>query len=80
MWLWMRKKPRKQSNWLFYWKNWSANIFITYSFGNKVRLNPIFSNKYDDLKAMPKEFKNWWTLPGDENYTSLPVIASKRQN
>jgi hypothetical protein len=28
---------------------------------------------------MPKEFKNRWTVPGDENTTDIPVIASKRQ-
>ncbi|MEG2819801.1 MAG: SusC/RagA family protein, partial [Muribaculaceae bacterium] len=56
------------------------NVFLTYSFGNKIRLNPIFSNEYDDMMAMPKEFKNRWTLPGDEKYTDIPVIASKRQD
>ena len=64
----------------FRYKNWDLNIFITYSFGNKVRLDPIFSNTYDDLVAMPKEFKNRWTVPGDEKRTNIPVIASKRQN
>lgn len=61
------------------WKNWHANIFITYSFGNVVRLDPVFSDKYTDLSAMPKEFKNRWTVPGDEAVTDIPVIASKRQ-
>lgn len=28
---------------------------------------------------MPKEFKNRWTVPGDEAVTNIPVIASKRQ-
>lgn len=65
---------------IFTWKNFRLNVFLTYSFGNKVRLNPIFSSDYDDLAAMPKEFKNRWTLPGDEAYTNIPVIASKRQN
>ncbi|MDE5560535.1 MAG: SusC/RagA family protein, partial [Bacteroidaceae bacterium] len=63
----------------FRWKNWHANIFITYSFGNVVRLDPVFSASYTDLSAMPKEFKNRWTVPGDENVTDIPVIASKRQ-
>lgn len=63
----------------FRWKNWHANIFITYSFGNVVRLDPVFSASYTDLSAMPKEFKNRWTVPGDENITDIPVIASKRQ-
>lgn len=63
----------------FHWKNWHANIFLTYSFGNVVRLDPVFAASYSDLSAMPKEFKNRWTVPGDENITDIPVIASKRQ-
>ena len=28
---------------------------------------------------MPKEFKNRWVQPGDENTTTIPTIASRRQ-
>jgi hypothetical protein len=55
-------------------------VFITYSFGNVVRLDPIFKNEYNDLNSMPKEFANRWVVPGDENVTNVPVIASQRQN
>lgn len=65
---------------IFHWKNWDLNLFITYSFGNVVRLDPVFSKEYDDMVAMPKEFNNRWTLPGDEAHTDVPVIASSRQN
>ena len=65
---------------VFRWKNWTLNVFVTYSFGNVVRLYPAFSNRYDDLASMPKEFNNRWVVPGDENYTNVPVIASLRQN
>ena len=61
------------------WKNFKLNVFMTYSFGNKIRLDPVFSASYDDLTAMPKEFKNRWVQPGDEKYTTIPVIASRRQ-
>jgi TonB-linked SusC/RagA family outer membrane protein len=61
------------------WKNWRLNVFITYSFGNKLRLDPVFSSSYSDMSAMPKEFKNRWVMPGDENITSIPAIASVRQ-
>ena len=64
---------------MFTWKNWRLNIFITYSFGNKVRLDPAFSAGYSDMSAMPKEFKNRWVQPGDENITDIPAIASVRQ-
>ena len=61
------------------YKNWRLNIFITYSFGNKVRLDPVFAAGYSDMTAMPKEFKNRWVQPGDERYTTIPTIASVRQ-
>lgn len=64
---------------VFRWRNWHANVFITYSFGNKIRLDPVFAKSYDDLTAMPREFKNRWVNPGDEKFTDIPVIASKVQ-
>jgi hypothetical protein len=44
-----------------------------------VRLDPVFRYEYSDLSSLPKEFKNRWVLPGDEAYTNIPVIASRRQ-
>ena len=61
------------------YKNLTLNLFITYSFGNVVRLDPVFSSSYSDLSATPKEFNNRWIKPGDEKYTNIPVIASKQQ-
>jgi TonB-linked SusC/RagA family outer membrane protein len=61
------------------WKGLTFNVFITYSFGNVVRLDPVFRSRYSDLTSTPKEFKNRWVNPGDENYTNIPVIASSRQ-
>ena len=65
---------------MFTYKGFKLNAFITYSFGNVVRLDPVFSSKYSDLDAMPKEFKNRWTVTGDENRTNIPVIADRRMN
>ena len=56
------------------------NVFFTYSFGNVVRMDPVFKSSYSDLTAMPKEFKNRWVVPGDENLTDIPVISSRMQN
>ena len=64
---------------LFSYKNFRLNVFITYSFGNKIRLDNAFSAAYSDMNSMPKEFKNRWTIPGDENITDIPTIASRRQ-
>ena len=63
----------------FTYKNWHLNIFATYAFGNKVRLDPSFHSTYSDLDAMPKEFKNRWTLSGNEKYTNIPAIPDLRQ-
>lgn len=63
----------------FKYKNFRLNVFMTYSFGNKLRLDPVFKARYTDVTSMPKEFKNRWVNPGDEAYTNIPVIASKRQ-
>ena len=65
---------------IFRYKGITLNVFITYSFGNVVRLDPVFKNEYNDLNSMPKEFANRWMVPGDENLTTIPVIASQRQN
>jgi len=62
------------------YKNFSLNVFITYSFGNVVRLDPVFSNSYNDLNSLTREFNNRWVVPGDENFTNVPVIASTVQN
>ena len=65
---------------IFSWKGFKLNVFITYSFGNVIRMDPVFRSSYDDLDSMPKEFKNRWTVPGDEATTNIPVIASSWQN
>lgn len=65
---------------IFTYKNLKLNVFITYSFGNVIRMDPVFSNTYSDLDAMPREFINRWTVPGDENITTIPVIADTRMN
>ncbi len=65
---------------IFTWKNFKLNAYLTYSFGNVIRLDPVFRSSYDDLNSMPKEFKNRWTVPGDEAKTDIPVIASLWQN
>ena len=65
---------------IFNYKNFRLNVFMTYSFGNFIRLDPVFKNRYSDLDAMPKEFKNRWVVPGDENITDIPVFYDKRLN
>ncbi len=64
---------------VFTYKGLRLNVFITYSAGNKVRLDPAFYLSYSDLYAMPKEFKNRWVSPGNEAKTDIPVIVDLRQ-
>ena len=64
---------------MFDFKGFHLNVFMTYSFGNKLRLDPVFSAGYSDLTSFTKDFKNRWALPGDEAYTDIPAIASRRQ-
>ncbi len=65
---------------IFKFYGFTVNLFLTYSFGNVVRLDPIFSSSYSDLTAMPREFMDRYISPGDEKTTNVPVIASTRQN
>jgi len=57
----------------------NLDVYITYSGGNVVRLDPVFSYAYSDLSALPREFKNRWMLSGDEAVTDIPTIASRNQ-
>lgn len=65
---------------VFTWKNFKLNVFMTFSFGNVIRMDPVFSNRYDDLSSMPREFADRWMVAGDEEKTDIPVIASIWQN
>ncbi|MCS3553165.1 SusC/RagA family TonB-linked outer membrane protein [Sphingobacterium sp. UDSM-2020] len=65
---------------MFNYKNFGLNVFMTYSFGNVVRLNPVFSNEYSDLTASTKEFADRWMVSGDEDFTDVPIIATTGQN
>lgn len=63
----------------FSYKNWKFSFYLTYQFGNVVRLNPDFKSSYNDTQAMPKELKNRWLMAGDELYTNIPVIPNTLQ-
>lgn len=62
------------SNTLKY-KDFTFNFFVSYQAGNKIRLNNVFATAYNDSDALPNEFLDRWTLPGDENITNTPSIA-----
>jgi len=59
----------------FNYKNFTLSLLLTFSAGNKVRLNPIYKNSYSDLDAMPNEFLDRFILGNDVN---TPSIADPR--
>ncbi len=56
--------------------DFKLNVFVTYSGGNKIRLDPVFSAAYNDLTATPHDFKNRWAVVGNERVTNIPVLPS----
>lgn len=64
----------------FRYKNWSVNLFFTYNWGNKVRLNKLYSDlgqrTPNPRNNMSDEFVNRWRNPGDEARTNIPVLSS----
>ena len=64
----------------FKYKNWDFNVFVSFQGGNKIRLDPKFSESYTDLASSPRELTNRWLLPGDESITNIPSIIDRRTN
>lgn len=64
---------------IFRYKGLTLNVFMTYAFGNKVRLDQAFRASYTDLTSMPRSFLNRWELSGEEQQTNVPVILSQRE-
>ena len=56
------------------YKGVTLNVFVTYQWGNKIRLDRVFKSEYSDLDATPREFLDRWTMPGDEATTNIPSI------
>ena len=61
------------------YKGFHLNIFLTYAFGNVVRLDPKFKAKYNDMSSLTHDFTNRWVASGDEKRTDIPAILSNRQ-
>ena len=64
---------------VFSYKGFHLNIFLTYSFGNVVRLDPKFRAKYNDMSSMTQAFNNRWVQSGEEKKTDVPGILSRRE-
>jgi TonB-linked SusC/RagA family outer membrane protein len=62
---------------IFSYKNFSLNIFLSYKFDYKIRLDDGFNPRYTDFNSLSRTFVNRWVVPGDEGVTSIPVILDK---
>ncbi|MBF1395802.1 MAG: SusC/RagA family TonB-linked outer membrane protein [Porphyromonas sp.] len=61
------------------YKGLHLNVFLTYAFGNVVRLDPKFKAYYGDMASMTHAFVNRWQAAGEEARTDIPTILSRRQ-
>lgn len=61
----------------FTYKGFSLNIFFSFKFDYKIRLDDAFSPRYTDFSSLSRSFNNRWVVPGDELYTNVPVILDK---
>jgi len=55
-------------------KGLSLNVFLSYKFDYKIRLNDAFYPVYTDFDALPGDLVDRWAVPGDEVQTNIPVI------
>src|SRR5690606_27073676 len=61
------------------YKRFALSMNMTYSFGAKVRLFPMYAPVISGVSAennVRKEFLDRWMAPGDEVYTNVPSIMS----
>jgi TonB-linked SusC/RagA family outer membrane protein len=59
---------------IFNYRNFSLNIFLSYKFDYKIRLDDGFNPRYTDFNSLSRSFVNRWVVPGDEAVTDIPVI------
>lgn len=62
----------------FRYRDWEFSFGFVYKYGNVIRLDDKYYPYYNDYSAFPKDLKNRWTLPGDENITNIPAILDRR--
>jgi TonB-linked SusC/RagA family outer membrane protein len=62
---------------IFTYKNFSLNLFLSYKFDYKIRLDDAFAGRYTDFNSLSKSFVNRWMVPGDEQFTDIPVILDR---
>lgn len=62
------------------WKDLTLNLFFSYSLGNKVRLNNLYSNTGQKTpkpqQNLSRDLVDRWRKPGDEEKTVIPALSS----
>ena len=62
----------------FVYKQFSLNVFLSYKFDYKIRLDDAFNSQYTDFSSFSRSFVNRWVVPGDERVTNIPVILDRQ--
>ncbi len=60
----------------FKYKNFNLGALVTFSAGNKIRLNPIYRNSYSELDAMSYDFLNRFVAPFENLSPSIPTVRT----
>ncbi len=63
---------------IFNYKNFSLNVFLSFKFDYKIRLDDAFRPRYNDFNSLSRSFIDRWMVPGDEALTDIPVILDQR--
>ncbi len=63
---------------IFNYKGFSLNVFLSFKFDYKIRLDDAFRPRYNDFNSFSQSFINRWIVPGDEAFTNIPVILDQR--
>jgi hypothetical protein len=65
---------------MFTYKAISLSVFLSGKFDYKIRLDDAYNPRYTDFSSLSRSFVNRWVVPGDENYTDVPVVLPTDSN
>lgn len=63
---------------IFSYGNFTLNIFLSFKYDYKIRLDDAFAPRYTDFNSLSRSFINRWMVPGDEQVTNVPSILDQR--
>jgi hypothetical protein len=59
---------------VFTYKNFTLNLFLSFKFDYKIRLDDAYDPRYTDFNSLTRNFVNRWVVPGDETITEVPIV------